>query len=160
MRLWKEKKKDADELLTLRTVGNKSNFEWKAKPWRNHPAKNINNRTEKRRESKSKKTKGVEWRFVPKSSRTLTVACWNVEYIKCQQVPSSCFNLLVLLFCFFFFLLSLLHSISTQLPVRIEEGGDSRAAGQCAHSSTLCEQEAMQILDGSLNPWAAPTCTV
>lgn len=159
MRLWKKKKKDADELLTLRTVGNKSNFEWKAKPWRKHPAKNINNRTEQRRESKSKKTKGVEWRLGPKSSRTLTVTCWNVEDIKCQQVPSLCFNLLVLLFCFFF-LPSPLHSISTQLPVRIEEGGDSRAAGQCAHSSTLCEQEAMQILGGSLNPWAAPTCTV
>lgn len=90
--------------------------------------------------------------FGPTSSRTLTVACWSVESIECQQVPSLCFNLLLLLLYFFPPLLSPLHSISTQLPIRIEEGGDGRAVGQGTHSSTLCRQGAMQILGGSLNP--------
>lgn len=40
--------------------------------------------------------------FGPKTSRTLTVACWSVESIECQQVPSLCFNLLLLFFFFFF----------------------------------------------------------
>lgn len=94
--------KEADELLTLGRVGNKSNFDWKTEPWWRQPAKNNNDKTEQRRKSKRKKTKGDEWMFRSKSSRTLTVACCSVESIECQQVPSLCFNLLLLLFFFFF----------------------------------------------------------
>lgn len=86
----------------------------------------------------------------PKSSKTLTVASLSVESTKYQQVPPRV--LVCFCCCFGVFFRSRLHSISAQLPIGIEKGGDGRAAGQGTHSSTLCRQKAMQILSGSLNP--------
>lgn len=76
---------------------------------------------------------------------------------------NKCLPCVLICFCCYFvfvFFPSPLHSISTQLLTWIEEGGDGRVVGQWAHSSTLCRQEAMQILCCSLNPRAAQTCSV
>lgn len=104
-------------------------------------------RTTQRWESERKRKKGKGeyvkvWFKVIKDTNSR-----SVDSRECQQVPSLYFNLLLLFFP------SLLHSISTQLPtIWIEEGGDGRTAGQWTHPSTLCRQEAMQILAASLDP--------
>lgn len=90
-------KKEADELVTRKAAGNKSNFDLKkkSKPCRN-PTDNNRGKMAQRRESESKKKGGNKLMFGPKSWRT--VVYWSIESIECQQVPSLYFNLLLLFF--------------------------------------------------------------
>lgn len=71
---------DADELLTLRAAGNKSNFDWKAKLWRKNPTKNNKVKTAQRRESKSGKKEKREWMNVwskvIKDTDSCLLECW------------------------------------------------------------------------------------
>lgn len=91
----------------LRTASNTGNFDWKATLWQKQPTNDYNDKTEQRRESRSKKTKGDEWMFGPKSSRTLIVACRSLESIECLACVLICFCCCC---CFFFSLFRLRYT--------------------------------------------------
>lgn len=100
-----------------------------------------------RQESESKRKKGKAeyvnvWFKVIKD----TNSC-SVDSRECQQVPSLYFNLLLL----FFFL-----PCYTRLALNYQQFGLKREGTvvprDSGHPSTLCRQEAMQILAASLNP--------